>query len=99
MVNRVIRKPIGPNRAGSALVYGWKLHVVSVVAGIWFPIAALLTPANVADSEPVPALLREVPAEVRFVLGDLHYNTPDLSQSGLMIYDQASVIWLAVRVQ
>jgi hypothetical protein len=59
-------------------VYGWKLHVVSVVAAVWFPIAAVLTPANVADSEPAPALLREVPAEVRFVLGDRHYNTPDL---------------------
>src|SRR6266516_5365202 len=55
-------------------VYGWKLHLVSVVAGVWFPIAALLTPANVADSEPAPALLSELPAEVRFVLGDRHYN-------------------------
>jgi hypothetical protein len=25
-----------------ALVYGWKLHVVSVVAAVWFPIAAVL---------------------------------------------------------
>jgi Transposase DDE domain len=49
------------------------------VAGVWFPIAAVLTPANVADSDPAPALLREVPAEVRFVLGDRHYNTPELS--------------------
>ncbi len=62
-------------------VYGWKLHVVSVVAAVWFPIAAVLTPANVADSEPAPALLREVPAEVRFVLGDRHYNTPDLHEN------------------
>ena len=38
----------------------------------------MLTPATVADSEPAPALLREVPAAVRFVLGDRHYNTPDL---------------------
>ena len=59
-------------------VYGWKLHVVSVVAAVWFPVAALLTPANIADSEPAPALLNEVPADVRFVLGDRHYNTPDL---------------------
>ena len=29
-------------------VYGWKLHVVSVVAAVWFPIAAVLTPANMA---------------------------------------------------
>ncbi len=61
-------------------VYGWKLHVVSVVATVWFPIAAVLTPANVADSEPAPALLREVPVEVRFVLGDRHYNTPELHE-------------------
>lgn len=59
-------------------VYGWKLHVVSVVAGVWFPLAALLTPANVADNTPAPTLLQEVPAEVRFVLGDRHYNTPEL---------------------
>jgi Transposase DDE domain len=74
-------------------VYGWKLHVVSVVAGIWFPIAALLTPANVADSEPAPALLREVPAEVRFVLGDRHYNTPDLHA----ICDQADRLLVTTR--
>ena len=55
-----------------ALVNGWKLHVVSVVAAIWFPVAAVLTPANVADSEPAPALLREVPADVRFILADRH---------------------------
>ncbi len=59
-------------------VYSWKLHVVSVVAAVWFPIAAVLTPANIADSEPASALLGEVPAEVRFVLGDRHYNTADL---------------------
>jgi len=53
-------------------VYGWKLHVVSVVA--------VLTAANVSDSKPAPELLREVPAEVHFVLGDRHYNTPDLHQ-------------------
>ena len=62
-------------------VYGWKLHVVSVVAAVWFPLAALLTPANVADSDPAPGLLREVPAEVRFVLGDRHYNTPELREN------------------
>jgi hypothetical protein len=61
-------------------VYGWKLHVVSVVAAAWFPIAAMLTTANVADSEPAPQLLQEVPAEVRFILGDRHYNTPELRE-------------------
>jgi len=43
-------------------------------------VAAVLTPANVADGEPAPDLLRKVPAEVRFVLGDLHYDTPDLCE-------------------
>jgi hypothetical protein len=43
-------------------------------------VAALLTPANVAASEPAPDLLRDGPAEVRFVLGDLHYTTPDLRE-------------------
>ena len=50
------------------------------MAAVWFPIAAVLTPANVADSEPAPALLSEVPAEVRFVLGDRHYNMPELHE-------------------
>ena len=59
-------------------MYGWKLHVVCVVAAVWFPIATVLTPANIAESEPAPDLLREVPAEVRFVLGDRHYSTPEL---------------------
>lgn len=62
-------------------VYGWQLHVVSVVAALWFPSAAALTPAKIADSEPAPTLLSEVPAEVRFVLGDRHYNTPDLHEN------------------
>jgi plasmid stabilization system protein ParE len=62
-------------------VYGWKLHVVCVVAGVWFPLAAMLTPANIADSDPAPELLREIPAEVRFVLGDRHYNTPELRET------------------
>jgi hypothetical protein len=51
-----------------------------VVAAVWFPIAAVLTPATIAVSPPAPALLREVPADVRFVLGDRHYNTPDLHE-------------------
>jgi hypothetical protein len=59
-------------------VSGWKLHVVSAVAAVWFPIAAVLTPASIVESEPAPELLREVPAEVRFVLGELHDTTPGL---------------------
>jgi hypothetical protein len=69
-----------PKSGWHGWVYGWKLHVVSVVAAVWFPVAAVLTPANVADSEPAPELVREVPAEVRFILGDRHYHTPELRQ-------------------
>lgn len=41
---------------------------------------AVLTPANIADSQPAPTLLNEVPAAVRLVLGDRHYTTPDLHE-------------------
>jgi hypothetical protein len=59
-------------------VYGWKLHLVSTVASVWIPLAAELTPANVADNEVAPSLLADLPDEVHFVLGDLHYNAPNV---------------------
>jgi hypothetical protein len=59
-------------------VYGWKLHLITTVAAVWIPLAAELTPANVADNEQAPALLAALPAQVRFVLGDQHYNDPAL---------------------
>lgn len=59
-------------------VYGWKLHIVCTVAAVWIPLAAELTPANAADNETAPLLLRDLPAEVRFVLGDRHYNDSEL---------------------
>lgn len=59
-------------------VYGWKLHLVAVVASVWIPLAAELTSANIADNEMAHALLRELPAEVRYVLGDRHYNAPNV---------------------
>jgi Transposase DDE domain len=55
-------------------VYGWKLHLVTTVAGVWIPLAADLTAANVADNVHALTLLPEMPAEVRYVLGDQHYN-------------------------
>jgi hypothetical protein len=61
-------------------VYGWKLHVVSVVAAVWIPVAADLTPANVADNEVAPALIWELPPEMRYLLGDLHYNAPNVRE-------------------
>jgi hypothetical protein len=59
-------------------VYGWKLHLVTTVAAVWIPLAADLTPANTADNEHALSLLGELPAEVRYVLGDQHYNDPSL---------------------
>lgn len=59
-------------------VYGWKLHVATVVAAVWIPVAAFLTAANTADNEVAPALISELPTEARFVLGDIHYNAPDV---------------------
>ena len=59
-------------------VYGWKLHIACVVASVWIPLSAQLTPANEADNEMAPALIYELPADVRFVLGDLHYNAPNV---------------------
>jgi len=62
-------------------VYGWKLHLVCTAAAVWIPLAAELTAANVADNERAPALLRELPAELRFLLGDQHYR--DAALEGL----------------
>lgn len=61
-------------------VYGWKLHLATTVAGVWIPLAARLTPANEADSDLAPRLLEELPEEARFVLGDTHYNAPEVRE-------------------
>lgn len=61
-------------------VYGWKLHIACAVASVWIPLSAQLTPANDADNEMAPALIYELPAEARFVLGDLHYNAPNVRE-------------------
>jgi len=61
-------------------VYGWKLHLVATVAKVWIPLAAELTPTNCADSEISPPLLCRLPGKVRVVLGDQHYNTPELEE-------------------
>lgn len=57
-------------------VYGWKLHLVVTVASVWIPLAAELTPANIADNVQALPLLRDLPHVVRFILGDVHYNDP-----------------------
>jgi DDE family transposase len=58
--------------------YGWKLHLVSTAATLWIPLAAQLTPANVADQDEAPALVRELDPDIRYILGDTHYNDPTL---------------------
>jgi len=58
--------------------YGWKLHLACTVAAVWIPLSARLTPANEADNVVAPALIEQLPLEVRYVLGDTHYNDPQL---------------------
>ena len=59
-------------------VYGWKLHLATTVAGVWIPLAAHLTPANVSDNQVALSLIERLPEEARFVLGDTHYNAPEV---------------------
>ena len=40
-----------------------------------------LTPANLADNEAIEPLLWNLPPEARFVLGDQHYNAPNVRQA------------------
>lgn len=62
-------------------IYGWKLHLATTVAGVWIPLAARLTPANKGDNLVAPELIADLPAEVRFILGDLHYNAPNVQEA------------------
>lgn len=60
--------------------YGWKLPLAVTVGALWIPLAAELTVANRGDNEAAPLWLEQLPPEVRYVLGDTHYNTPELRQ-------------------
>jgi Transposase DDE domain len=60
--------------------YGWKLHLAITVCEVWIPLAARLTPANTADNLVAPYLIEQLPEEARFVLGDIHYNAPNVRQ-------------------
>ena len=63
-------------------VYGWKLHLAIIaVCEVWIPLAGRLTPANTADNEVAPHLIEELPDETRYVLGDIHYNAPNVRQA------------------
>jgi hypothetical protein len=61
--------------------YGWKLHLVCTAAAWSMPLAARLTAANEADNVLAKALLGELPAEVRYILGDTAYNEPEVRQA------------------
>jgi hypothetical protein len=51
------------------------------VGAVWIPLAAELTVANRGDdNEAASLLLAQLPGEVRYVLGDTHYNDPELRQ-------------------
>ncbi len=62
-------------------VYGWKLHLACTVAGVWIPLAANLTPANIHDGKPAQTLIEQLPEQARFVLGDTHYNAPEVRRA------------------
>lgn len=74
-------------------VYGWKLHLVTAVASVWIPLAASLTAANEADNEVAPDLLRQLPPDTRFVLGDIHYNAPNVRD----VCDDAGLILITTQ--
>lgn len=59
-------------------IWGWKLHLIAVVAGVWIPLAAQLTKANAHDGTAVLPLLRELPPAIRVLLGDRAFATDNL---------------------
>ena len=63
-------------------VYGWKLHLAVTAAAVWIPLAAEVTPANVADNVLAPTLLPELPAALRFLPADVAYDDPALRAAG-----------------
>ena len=64
-------------------VYGWKLHLTVTVGSVWIPLSARLTPANTADNKVAAALMESLADEVRFVLGDTHYDDDELRKACL----------------
>ncbi len=61
-------------------IYGWKLHlVVTAACNAWLPLAAEVTPANVADNMQAPTLIEVLPLGLDFLLGDQHYHDETLA--------------------
>lgn len=62
-------------------VYGYKLHLVVTMAGVWIPLAAEFRPANEADNVVAEELVAAVRSEVRFFCGDSAYNADNIRQA------------------
>src|SRR5512144_39086 len=58
--------------------YGWERPLAVTIGRLWIPLAAEFTPAHEADHVIALRWLRELPREVRYILGDQHYHTPAL---------------------
>lgn len=58
--------------------YGGKLPLAVPIGRLGIPLAAEFTPAKVAETVVASGRLTELPAEVRYVLGDPHYQTLEL---------------------
>ncbi len=62
-------------------VYGWKLHLlVSVAPDMGIPLAADLSPANVADNEHALVLLEALVQRQLFIRGDTAYHDPTVRE-------------------
>jgi hypothetical protein len=72
----------GTTSGWSGWVYGWKLHLVTTVAGVGMPLAADVTAAHVADNTQALTRLPELPSAVRDVLGDQHDHDPAIAAAG-----------------
>jgi hypothetical protein len=59
-------------------VSGWKLHLIVSVGPVWLPLAADVTPANAADNEVAFGILEDLTTPLRYLLGDMSYNDPEL---------------------
>jgi hypothetical protein len=57
------------------------LDLAIAVCEVWIPLCCRLTPANTADNEVAVYLIEQLPDEARFVLGDIHYNAPNVREA------------------
>lgn len=74
-------------------VYGWKLHLIVSVASVWIPLAADVTAANAADNEVAFGVLDELTTTLRYLLGDMSYNDPELREA----CDDAAIMLITSR--